>query len=152
MINASQDNLKHSAQTKKVAADALIRDRNKHPSTAAYLLHVSLECAMKRRILIRNKVKSTAILKERLSPEVFESLFSGVTGHDLHHLAKTVSLRRYLEAHGKSTLLDNREWHKMCAPRPYSLRYGIEKVPDGTVNNLVKWAISLTDLILREAP
>ncbi|MBI4663014.1 MAG: hypothetical protein HY735_29750 [Verrucomicrobia bacterium] len=54
MLNANREQLRHSAQTKKDAASALMNTKQAHPAPAVYLAHVALECALKRRILIKN--------------------------------------------------------------------------------------------------
>jgi len=93
MVYANREHLRHSAQTKKDAAKALVSGSRSHPVPAVYLSHVALECALKRRILINNKATHVGELKQYLSERDFEALFSGATGHDLHHLMDTARLR-----------------------------------------------------------
>src|SRR5437762_359428 len=151
MLNANRNQLRHSAQTKKDAAGALITGGKAHPSPAVYLSHVALECALKRRILINNRAMHIEDLRQRLQEDTFNALFRGPTGHDLHHLEKTAALRRYLVASGNESLLEGKEWRKMGGQRPYSLRYGVEPVTAQTAANQVQFASKLVALILQEA-
>jgi len=151
MINANRDQLRHSAQTKKDAASELMRGNRLHPVPAVYLSHVALECALKRRILLKNGVKHIDDLKRLLPGTIVDALFRGTKGHDLHHLAGTAHLRKYLAVYGNRSLLDQPEWQTMAGDRPYSLRYGIETVETGEAKKQVQFAISLADLILKEA-
>ncbi len=151
MVNTTRDEFRHSAQTKKDAATALMSNTLAHPVPAVYLSHVALECALKLRILIKNGAKHLDDLRRYLPENDFEALFSGTTGHDLHHLEKTAGLRRYLTATGNESLLMDTEWRSMGGKRPYSLRYGTEKVPATDARKQVRFAARLADLILQEA-
>jgi hypothetical protein len=51
MINTNKDELKKSAQTKLAAAQVLVAGKACHPGPAAYLIHVTLECAIKGQVL-----------------------------------------------------------------------------------------------------
>jgi hypothetical protein len=81
----------------------------------------------------------------------FNGLFRGTSGHDLHHLANTASLERYLVASGKKPLDGQREWQEMAGDRPYSLRYGMETVRTNDAKRQVQFAAELTGLLLGEA-
>jgi len=116
-----------------------------------YLSHVALECALKRRILIKNGAKHVEDLRQYLPPKEFESLFSGAVGHDLHRLERTAALRRYLTALGSESLLDGAGWRSMGGDRPYSLRYGLESVAAQDAKDQVQFAAELAEFILREA-
>ena len=151
MVNVNRDQLRHSAQTKKDAANALIGAEQPHPTPAVYLSHVALECALKRRILIKNRATSTDDLKRCLPEKALEALFRGHTGHDLHRLGDTASLRRYLVASGDESLLQRREWRDMGGQRPYSLRYGIERVSPSRAADQVRFAVNLVEVVLQEA-
>ena len=151
MLNANSEQLRQSAQTKKEAAKALIIGKSPHyPVPAAYLAHVALECALKYRILVRNKAKHIEELRRRLPRSVFDGLFSGISGHDLHHLERTAGLARFLTAIGSESLLDREEWRLMGGDRPYSLRYGCEKVPVSHASRQVEFAGQLASLILQD--
>jgi hypothetical protein len=151
MEYANREQLRHSAQTKKDAASALANGSHPHPVPAVYLSHVALECALKRRILIKNKATHIGELKRYLPEREFESLFSGATGHDLHRLEQTAALRRYLTASGNESLLNDAVWHSMGGQRPYSLRYGLETVTAQSAKDQVQFAAKLAELILQEA-
>jgi hypothetical protein len=148
MVNVNCEQLRRSAQTKKDAANALISGKQPHPIPAVYLSHVALECALKRLILIKNGAEHIDDLKRKLPPETFGSLFSGAAGHDLHHLEGTATLRRHLAASHNESLLDNRVWHSMGHPRPYSLRYGCDAVTAQDAGDQVRFAAKLAELIL----
>jgi hypothetical protein len=152
MVNANRDQLRRSAQTKRDAANALVSGNQSHPVPAVYLSHVALECALKRRILIKNRAVHVEELRRYLPDGEFETLFSGAAGHDLHRLERTAALRRYLTASGNESLLDDRGWRSMGGQRPYSLRYGIEAVTAHDAKDEVQFATKLADLILQEAP
>ena len=47
MISTHKDELKKSARTKLAAAQALVKGKARHPGPAAYLIHLTLECAIK---------------------------------------------------------------------------------------------------------
>jgi hypothetical protein len=150
MVDVNREQLRHSAQTKKDAANALVSDNPSHPVPAVYLSHVALECALKRRILIKNNANHTGELRRYLPDGEFEALFSGSAGHDLHRLERTAALRRYLTASGNESLLDDRGWHNMGGQRPYSLRYGIETMTARNARDEVQFATKLAELILQE--
>ena len=149
MINANHKHFRHSAQSKKDAAVELVRGKRVHPGPAVYLAHVALECALKLRILRKNKAHHTDDLKRLLPGSTFDGLFTGSRGHALHHLARTASVAQFLEAQGKSALLKKREWQRMAGERPYSLRYGIERVTLAEAKSQVRFGEQLTDLILK---
>jgi hypothetical protein len=151
-VNANRDQLRHSARTKKDAAKALLKDKQPHPVPAVYLSHVALECALKRRILIKNGATHIDDLRRYLPQEDFTALFSGATGHDLHRLEQTAGLRSYLAAHGRDSLLADEQWRKMGGQRPYSLRYGSETVTAHEAREQVQFAGTLADLMLQGAP
>ncbi len=149
MINTNHDHFRHSAQTKKDAACELVRGRQVHPGPAAYLAHVALECAFKLRILRKNGAHKTDDLKRLLHTTAFNDLFTGAKGHDLHHLARTASTARFLEAQGESALLKKPEWQRMAGDHPYALRYGIERLSLAEAKRQVGFSAQLTDLILK---
>jgi hypothetical protein len=151
MVNTTRDQFRHSAHTKKDAARALMNGAHTHPTPAVYLAHVALECALKLRILIQNRAKRLIELKRLLRDKEFEALFSGTTGHNLHHLEQTAGLRRYLAARDHESLLTKTEWHSMGGQRPYSLRYGTETITATIARGQVQFAAELADLILQEA-
>jgi hypothetical protein len=151
MINANRKQFEHSAQTKRDAAHHLICGTSKHPAPALYLSHVSLECALKLRILKTNGAIHINDLKKLLPEKTFEGLFNGATGHDLHHLAKTASIDRMLVATGNEALLEQPEWRAMSGDRPYSLRYGTETVSAASARHQIDLAVRIADLILKGA-
>lgn len=123
-----------------------------HPAPAAYLIHVTLECAFKVRILRIQGVNRTGDLRNRgMDEDTFERIFSGRTGHDLHQLANVAGLPRMLEAKGKVALLETEIWKSMSGKRPYSLRYGTEVISAPEAEANLKLAKELTSLILQEA-
>jgi hypothetical protein len=149
MVNANHKHFQHSARTKKDAACYLLSGSEKHPTPAVYLSHVTLECALKLRILRKNGAKHIDDLRRLLPDRIVDSLFNGATGHDLHHLAKTASIERFLAANGKAALLHQPEWKAMAGQRPYSLRYGSEAVSNEDAKRQVDFAANLTNLILK---
>jgi hypothetical protein len=148
MINTNHEHFRRSARTKRDAARDLVKGTRKHSAPAVYLSHVTLECAIKLRILRQSGVTHINDLKRLLPEQIFNALFNGATGHDLHHLAKTASIDRFLEAGGNKSLLKQPEWGAMAGERPYSLRYGTESVGDADAQRQVAFAAKLADLIL----
>lgn len=148
MTNTNHKQFRHSAQTKKDAACHLVNGNHKHPAPAVYLSHVTLECVFKLRILRKYRATHIDDLKRLLPESSFKALFNGATGHNLHHLAKTASIDRFLEAGGNQSLLNQGEWTEMAGERPYSLRYGTESISDAGARRQVHFAAKLTDLIL----
>jgi hypothetical protein len=51
MISTHKDELTKSARTKLAAAQTLVKGKACHPGPAAYLIHVTLECAIKVTVL-----------------------------------------------------------------------------------------------------
>ena len=151
MLNVNRDQFRQSAQTKTTAARALISGNQTHFVPAVYLSHVALECALKRRILIKSNAKHIEDLRGLLPPETFEALFNGTTGHDLQHLARTAALHRYLTASGNHSLLERDEWRKMGGQRPFSVRYGVEAVAADKAKDQVNFSTELANLMLQEA-
>ena len=148
MLNVNCDQFRHSAQTKTTAAGALVSGNQTHFVPAVYLSHVALECALKHRILTKNNTRHIEQLKGLLNPEDFDKLFNGSTGHDLHHLAKTAALRRYLEANGQQSLLERDAWRKMGGARPFSVRYGVERISADKARDQVQFSKELANLML----
>jgi hypothetical protein len=98
-----------------------------NPSSAAYLAHVGLECALKARLLWRGGVESAEDLEEK-HPQVHAALFRGRQGHNLGALAKELRLQRLLATEGKPWK-DDSCWKRIShSDRPYALRYGTESM------------------------
>lgn len=150
MISTHKDQLKKSARTKLAAAEVLVKGKGPHPGPAAYLIHVALECAMKLRILVSQRVERTDELRNSrgMDKTTFDGLFSGRSGHDLHHLAKVARLRSLLVAKDREQLLESKAWRGMAGDRPYSLRYGTEDITDSESEDHLKLAKEITLLIL----
>lgn len=153
MISTHKDELKKSARTKLAAAQDLVRGKARHPGPAAYLIHVTLECAIKVRILVSQNAERTDQLRSSrgMDEATFDGLFKGRSGHDLHHLAKVARLRSLLVAKDREELLMTDAWRSMAGDRPYSLRYGTEVISDSEAEDHLKLAKELTSLILAEA-
>lgn len=153
MTNTLRNDLKRSARTKLAAARHLMEGRSKHPSPAAYLSHVTLECALKVHILVKGGAERTEDLRNKrgFDEATFDGLFNGRTGHNLHHLAKEAGLKRLLVAKCQDHLLKIAAWHAMSGDRPYSLRYGSEVVSDSDADQQVDLATKLTSVILENA-
>jgi hypothetical protein len=153
MINTHRDELKKSARTKLDAAQILVKGKARHPGPAAYLIHVTLECAIKVRILVSQNAERTDQLRNNrgMDEATFDGLFKGRSGHDLHHLAKVAQLKKLLVARDREELLMSDAWRSMAGDRPYSLRYGTEVISDSEAEAHLKLAKELTSLILDEA-
>lgn len=149
-MRTSKDDFSKSARTKLAAAQDLVTGKARHPGPATYLIHVTLECAIKVRILNSQKAESTDELRNRggMDEATFVELFRGRRGHDLHQLAHVAGLSRLLAAKDRSDLLKSPVWQTMAGDRPYSLRYGTEVVKDSDAKAHLKLAKELIWLIL----
>lgn len=153
MISTHKNELKKSARTKLAAAEVLVRGKAPHPGPAAYLIHVTLECAIKVKILVRQNAERTEELRNGrgMDEATFAGLFQGRSGHDLHTLAKVAGLKRLLVAKDREELLNSEAWRSMAGDRPYSLRYGTEVISNLESEEHLKLAKELTSFILGEA-
>jgi hypothetical protein len=153
MISTHKHELTKSARTKLAAAQALVKGKTPHPGPAAYLIHVTLECAIKVRILVSQNAERTDQLRNvrGMDEATFDGLFKGRSGHDLHHLARVARLRSLLVAKDREELLMSDAWRAMAGDRPYSLRYGTVVISDSEAEDHLKLAKELTSLILHEA-
>ena len=138
------------AQASRTRAEAAKHLLNKSQQIAAYLGHVSLECALKARILRQANVDTRSDLEKRLGPEYVNKLFSSKQGHALDFLSAQASLSRLLEVEHKPRLLESAEWKRMIDPnRPYSLRYGTESLSQEHARREVEIADEIGELIRR---
>jgi hypothetical protein len=112
-------------------ADAVLNRDQGHQHAAPYLAHLALECSLKARILEMAKVSTVDEFVSRQGPETGKRIFSTKAGHSLDLLAEQASVRRLLVASGSTPALldDSAPWRRLNGPdRPYSLRYGAERV------------------------
>ncbi len=117
------------------------------PCSAAYLAHVSLECAIKARLLSRGGYVSVEALAEK-APQVHAELFRGARGHDLNVLGSHLRIKGFVETCGKPWS-DDACWKRMTASgRPYSLRYGTEPLATLAAEEEVQRASVLGELLL----
>lgn len=119
-----------------------------HPQLAAYLVQVGLECWLKARILFQAGV-DTSDQYERKVPDSL--IFKTSRGHNLEFLSLKAELGRLLCAEGKQpTLLEDQCWKRMSKdPRPYSLRYGTDKITLSCAREELERARLLADVLQR---
>jgi HEPN domain-containing protein len=97
------------------------------PTSAAYLANVALECGLKAILLSRGGYASAEDLAKK-QPKVYQTLFRGKSGHSLGDLAAFIRFQNMVEANGKKWKEDQC-WERMTSvERPYSLRYGTERI------------------------
>jgi hypothetical protein len=121
------------------------------PASAAYLAHVSIECAIKARLLARGGFASAEDLENK-QPQVYSKLFKGKSGHDLSALAGQLRLKNLVENNGKSWA-DDACWRRMASSaRPYSLRYGMEPIERPAAEQEVQRATELLGVLLDGLP
>ncbi len=117
------------------------------PASAAYLVHVALECGIKARLLFRGGFTSTDALAAKL-PHVHKTLFSSRKGHDLTALSQQVRLQEFVATNGRSWRNDSC-WNRITSPqRPYSLRYASEQVDRNAAREEVQRASELLGVLL----
>lgn len=149
------DSFRRAGQSHLYIANRVLENRsvggsNQEPvlkaGSAAYLAHVSVECAIKARLLSRGGFACAEDL-EKKQPQIYSTLFRSKSGHDLQKLADHLGIKRFLESNGK-TWLDDDCWKRMVSPaRPYSLRYGIERITLGAAEEEIKRATELVAVL-----
>ncbi|MBL8634402.1 MAG: hypothetical protein JNM40_14360 [Myxococcales bacterium] len=116
-------------QRHEAALQLLESAKSPKPQVAGYLNVVAMECLLKARILAQAEKSRVSELRPFLGDDTYKQLFRSSEGHRLGRLAEQAALRRLLAAAGLSSLLQKKAWSRMCKDeRPYSLRYGTEKL------------------------
>lgn len=130
MVIPTRDQFQTAAKQRHQAARELLgSSHSPKPQVACYLNLVALECLLKARIMDQAMRPRMPPLKEVLGEKKYEQLFGSSAGHSLSLLAEESSLRRGLKAAGRDKILQGTAWKRMCSSgRPYSLRYGTEKL------------------------
>jgi HEPN domain-containing protein len=117
------------------------------PTSAAYLAHVALECALKARLLYRGGFASAEELKKK-HPRVHAKLFHSARGHDIPELAGELRLESFVALNGK-TLANDACWKRLCSSeRPYALRYGAQQLREEEATEEVDRASDLAEQLL----
>lgn len=147
-MNASLADLKNAARRRIQAAAALLSDGVRYPQEACYLTHVSLECAFKAAVLEMHGKTRIADLAQTMPDALYSKLFFGTTGHDLEFLSKTACLDRKAAAAKQVSPRKDPTWPAIVAsPRPYSLRYGSERVASRNASAEIALAKSVIRLL-----
>lgn len=150
-MNLWREQLSKAARMRTSGARKLLGNEGGDPQLACYLLHVSLECALKLRILRINNKKDLESLKHVMPVDDYRRLFQSSDGHNMEILAVHSSLRRFLAARQQSALLDQDAWRRIVAgARPYSLRYGAETVERKHASEEFAVVTTIVDLIVGE--
>jgi hypothetical protein len=114
------------------------------PTAAAYFAHVALEAALKARMLLVCGAETEAEFEKRGNNV---ALLRSGTAHNLARLAQSAGLRRLLDATGRAPLIEDGVWARMCADdRPYSLRYGTERIDANSAEKEVVRSTILVEL------
>lgn len=138
----------HLASAHHVLSKATGRARSDVvPVSAAYLVHVGLECVLKARLLYRGGCASAEDLKRKL-PKVYDAYFRGSRGHKLDTLAQDLNLPRLMQTEGKPWVEDECWTRLGDTQRPYSLRYGSEDVDATSVAQELQRADEITEAVL----
>ncbi|MBI4859847.1 MAG: hypothetical protein HY815_06230 [Candidatus Riflebacteria bacterium] len=117
------------------------------PFTAAYLVHVALECALKARILFRSGCQDTDHLK-RKDVGAYNALFRSREGHKLLALADHLRLSNLMTGDG-GEWVEDACWKSMIfEERPYSLRYGAQTVKRDKAMEELRRAKKIVEVVL----
>lgn len=151
MADPSEQQLFTAARQRLAAARQVIDSASSpKPQDACYLVHVAIECALKRRILQLNpRAQRISHLKPLLGDNLYQRLFASKEGHNLSLLIEKSSARRLLQAKRQERLLVGSIWTRMCdTERPYSLRYGTESISCSDADDSLSLGEVLIDLVL----
>lgn len=130
---ASRNEMKDSAKRKLDGAERLLQGASPLPSEGAYLAAVATECALKSLLMTHHSIRKT---EEIAKGHHLEHCFTGAGAHSvdrlMHHL-------KGVEIPAMAGELRDR----MTNPgRPYSLRYGEEKLEPRQAQAEIEWARS----------
>lgn len=128
---ATQKDLRGSAQRKLEGAERLLEGRSPLPSEAAYLATVATECALKTLLMNKHSIRDTKEIEEG---HQLEPCFGGKGGHSVGRLLDHLKDRQL------STLSGELRARVTDSVRPYSLRYGEEKLEAAEAQAEIEWA------------
>jgi len=128
---ATLKQLRDSAQRKLDGAERLLEGDSPLPSESAYLASVAMECALKTLLMIKNSIRDTQAIEEnhQLGP-----CFRGKHAHNVDRLLS------HLKDADLSSISGDLHVRMTGSGRPYSLRYGEEKLDAGQARDEIKWA------------
>lgn len=128
---ATQKDLRDSAQRKLEGAERLLGGKSPLPSESAYLATVATECALKTLLMNKHSIRDTKEIEEG---HQLEPCFGGKGGHSFDRLLVHLKDRQLPSLSG-----DLRA--RVTNPvRPYSLRYGEEKLEVAEAQAEIEWA------------
>ncbi len=147
-MNVGRTDLSAAARARLEEAGLLLRTDGGRLQGACYFGHIALECALKLRLLAAARAQDLNDLR-RLQGALADSLFCTARGHDLARLAQAAGLMRFLQAGGRTALLDGPIWRRITkTDRPYSLRYGHERPARRQSQEEVDLAGQIVELLL----
>jgi hypothetical protein len=151
MVDPDEKQLATAARLRLAAARQVVDPAHApKPQDACYLVHVAIECALKRRILQLNpRANRISQLKALLGDDDYQQLFASKEGHNLALLIEKSATRRLLQAQRQEQLLGGVHWKRMCDKlRPYSLRYGTESISCSDADDALTLGSTLISLVL----
>jgi len=150
VVNASRAHFRAAARHRLEEAVVLLTLNGGRPQVAAYLGHVSMECALKLRMLVAANARDVTRFRE-LQGELADQMFHGSVGHNIASLAHHARLTGFLTARRQTVLLGGPVWRRVCGERrPYSLRYGVERPSAVQARDEIELIQTIVGLILEE--
>lgn len=147
-VDPSVEQLRRAARDHLAAATQALGESGGIPGSAAYLGHVATECNLKVRLLRWYRKPRVGAMQTALGDELFSLLFHSKDGHNLAVLAEHAGLQRLLEAERRTELLRGKVWSRMShGDRPYSLRYGTERLARGAAGEELDVARDIDQIV-----
>jgi len=129
---ASRIQMKESARRKLHGAEHLMERANPLPSEGAYLASIASECSLKALLMTRHSIQDTSEISE---DHHLSECFRGKGAHNLSRIF------RHLRGFSAPGLPGSQIWKRMTDKgRPYSLRYGEEKLSQSEAEHEISWA------------
>lgn len=151
-MNVRRDHLKQAALARLESARHLLQVDGGRLQAACYLSHIAVECALKLRLLDRQRAATVEDFERKAGKDAFETFFRGRRGHSLAALAEAASLPGLLAARRRAHILEARAWNRVRhSDRPYSLRYAYETPSRPQAEEELSVAEDIVRMILEEA-
>jgi len=123
--------MKDSAQRKLEGADRLLIGQSPLPSEGAYLASIAAECALKTLLMTHHSIRKTEEITEG---HQLRDCFAGSGGHNIDRLL------HHLRGESIPAFSENLKERMTSSARPYSLRYGEEKLDTNKAKAEIDWA------------
>lgn len=123
--------MKDSAHRKLDGAERLLQGRSPLPSEGAYLASIASECAIKSLLMTKHTIRDTSDIGEN---HQLGECFGGKGGHSIERLL------HHLQDDEFELLTGDLRCRITNSSRPYSLRYGEEKLEVVQARAEIDWA------------